>query len=348
MFWKRYRIDEAAIHDALDGFDAFRGCARTVLIQNGHILITLEIDPAQARAMEDIAQQAEEKIGSLRGAASVRIILTAEREARAPATPSGPHKNAPVSLPNVKHIIAVASGKGGVGKSTVAANLAVAMSKQGLRVGLLDADIYGPSVPMLFGLRGKRPSQSDDGKIVPLQAHGVTVMSIGFMIADDSPAVWRGPMVQSAILQLLRDVQWGTLDVLLLDMPPGTGDAQLTVAQKVPLSGAVIVSTPQDIALLDSIKGIDMFRKVDVPVLGIVENMSLYCCPECGHQSAIFGTGGAEARAKEMNVPFLGRLALDPALRIASDNGTPLAGSEFGAIATKIITKLTSPLVGEV
>ncbi len=334
MLWKKKPPKEEQIRSVLSSMTK---APATILVESGNILVTLEIDPQQAATMEAVSMQIQDVLAALPGATSARVILTAERAA-APTAATSP-KNPPLTLPNVKHIIAVASGKGGVGKSTVAANLAVALAQQGQRVGLLDADIYGPSIPTLFGLRGHKPSQKNE-RIQPLQAHGVSVMSVGFMIAENTPMIWRGPMVQSAILQLLRDVDWGNLDVLILDMPPGTGDAQLTVAQKVPLSGAVIVSTPQDIALLDSIKGIEMFRKLNVPILGLIENMSLFCCPHCGHESAIFGTGGAAQRATEMDIPFLGALPLDPQLRTASDAGTPLAGIEFQKIAAKVTDAL--------
>jgi ATP-binding protein involved in chromosome partitioning len=223
----------------------------------------------------------------------------------------------------VKAIVAVASGKGGVGKSTTAANLALALAANGQSVGLLDADIYGPSMPRMMGIAGK--PQSPDGKrLAPMTAHGIAVMSMGFLVAEDTPMIWRGPMVQSALLQMLRDVEWGELDVLVVDMPPGTGDAQLTMAQQVPLAGAVIVSTPQDIALLDARKGLNMFRRVDVPVLGIVENMSYYCCPNCGHRADIFGHGGARAEAERLGVDFLGEIPLHIAIRETGDGGTPI------------------------
>ena len=240
-----------------------------------------------------------------------------------------------IPLPAVAHIIAVASGKGGVGKSTTAANLALALVGQGLRVGLLDADIYGPSVPRLFGIRHK-PDISADKKIQPIEVYGLKTMSIGYMVAEENPMVWRGPMVMGAIQQLLRDVSWGQLDVLVVDMPPGTGDAQLTLAQQVPLAGAVIVSTPQDLALIDARKGVAMFRKVNVPILGIIENMSYFLCPHCGGRSDIFHHGGAEAEATKEGVPFLGAVPLEMAIRASSDQGKPIVAAEPQSVIAQI------------
>lgn len=235
-------------------------------------------------------------------------------------------KPSAIELRGVKRIIVVASGKGGVGKSTVAANLAVALAQQGLNVGLLDADIYGPSQPRLMGLQGQKPEAAEDGRIKPLQAHGLSVMSIGFMVDDAQALIWRGPMVQSAFKQLLSDVAWdayGTLDVLVLDTPPGTGDVQLTLAQSLSIDGAVIVSTPQDLALADARKGVTMFQRLHVPIVGIIENMSVYCCPNCGHQEAIFGEGGVAKEADALGVDYLGGIALHPSIRTASDGGRP-------------------------
>jgi len=229
-------------------------------------------------------------------------------------------------VPGVRTIIAVASGKGGVGKSTTAVNLALALRASGLKVGVLDADIYGPSIPRMLGISGK-PTSRDGRVLEPMERHGVKCMSMGFLVAEETPMIWRGPMVMSAIQQMLRDVDWGELDILVVDLPPGTGDAQLTMAQQVPLSGAVIVSTPQDIALLDARKGLNMFRKVDVPVLGIVENMSYFSCPNCGHRSEIFSHGGARREAERLGVDFLGEIPLDIAIRETSDGGTPIVAS---------------------
>jgi ATP-binding protein involved in chromosome partitioning len=252
-------------------------------------------------------------------------------------------------VPGVAAIVAVASGKGGVGKSTVTTNLALGLATLGLRVGILDADIYGPSQPRMLGISG-RPNSPDGKTLTPLENYGVKCMSMGFLVPEDSPMIWRGPMVSSALQQMLRDVAWGELDVLLVDMPPGTGDAQLSMSQQVPLAGAVIVSTPQDIALLDARKGLNMFRKVDVPVLGIVENMSLFVCPNCGHESHIFSHGGARLEAEKLGVEFLGEVPLDIEIRETSDSGRPIVVSKpdsahaktFVAIAERIREKVTA------
>jgi ATP-binding protein involved in chromosome partitioning len=256
--------------------------------------------------------------------------LTAEREQGAATTRGGgaPHgrpaaKPTRPVLPGIAAVVAVASAKGGVGKSTTAVNLAVAMAKLGARVGLLDCDIYGPSIPRMMRLRG-RPESPDGKTMKPMESYGVRVMSIGFLVEEDTPMIWRGPMVMGALEQMLRDVQWGELDMLVCDLPPGTGDAQLTMAQRVPLSGAVIVSTPQDIALLDAVRGINMFRRVDVPVLGIIENMSYFVCPKCGERSEIFHHGGARETAARLGVDFLGEIPLDIEIRATSDEGRPI------------------------
>jgi ATP-binding protein involved in chromosome partitioning len=275
----------------------------------------------------------------LSGVVSVTAVLTAERQ---PETEKPPEAEKPL-VPGVGAIIAVASGKGGVGKSTVAVNLALGLAAAGHKIGVLDADIYGPSMPRMMGITG-RPASPDGKVLIPMENYGVKCMSIGFLVAEDTPMIWRGPMVMGALEQMLRDVQWGELDVLVVDMPPGTGDAQLTMAQRVPLAGAVLVSTPQDIALLDARRGLNMFRRVDVPVLGIIENMSYFNCPKCGERSEIFSHGGARAEAEKLGVDFLGEMPLDIAIRETSDGGRPIVVSDpesdnakrFGAIADKV------------
>ena len=296
--------------------------------------VALQVEPAQAKAMEEIRRKAEKAIGNMDGVAKASVVLTAHRAAPKLETQQRPERKIEkIHLPGVKHIVAVASGKGGVGKSTTSVNLAVALKQNGLKVGLLDADIYGPSIPRMMSLSGK-PETTDGKKMIPMRQYDVSVMSMGFLIAEDAPMIWRGPMVHSAITQMFRDVEWGTLDVLVVDLPPGTGDAQLTMAQSVELSGAVIVSTPQDIALIDARKGLNMFKKVDVPVLGIIENMSYYQCPHCGARSEIFGHGGAHHEADNLGVPFLGEIPLDIIVRETSDGGRPVTeGQPDGSFA---------------
>lgn len=319
-----------------------------LVVKDGNVGFSLEVDPARGEALEPLRQAAEAAVFALDGVSSVTAVLTAHSAGGGSAAPAAPPRGdtgaggggarAPL-LPDVGAIIAVASGKGGVGKSTVACNLALGLARLGLSVGLLDADIYGPSLPRMMGATG-RPSTDDAGKtLIPMAAHGLKCMSIGFMVAEDSPMIWRGPMVMSALEQMLRDVAWGALDVLVVDMPPGTGDAQLTMAQRVPLAGAVIVSTPQDIALLDARKGLNMFRKVNVPVLGIVENMSFFHCPKCGERSDIFGHGGARADAEAYGVDFLGEVPLHMAIRSAGDGGAPIVvGAPESPEATAFMT----------
>lgn len=297
-----------------------------IAIQGDKVSISLIADPAQAKAVEPLRAQVEASVNAIPGIAKVLVMLTAERAQQAAPPQPGPRATAAQGrgmIPGVKNIIAVASGKGGVGKSTVSANLALGLSKLGMKVGILDADIYGPSLPKLFGLHGK--PQIDENKIMqPLEAHGLKVMSIGFLVEEETPMIWRGPMVMSALQQMMREVNWGDLDVLVVDMPPGTGDAQLTMAQAVPLAGSVIVSTPQDLALIDARRGISMFKRVEVPILGIVENMSFFVCPHCGTRSDIFGHGGARHEAERLNVPFLGEVPLHIDIRTLSDAGTPV------------------------
>jgi ATP-binding protein involved in chromosome partitioning len=319
-----------------------------VLIKDGHVNVTLEVPANQGPKLEPVRRAAEQAVHNMPGVLSATVVLTAARAAHnQPAKGGAPKGTGRIELPNVKHIVAVASGKGGVGKSTTAVNLAVALSKLGRKVAVFDADIFGPSQPRLLGVSKLKPS-SDGEKVYPVEVHGVKVMSIGFMIAEDSPIVWRGPMVMGALEQMLRDVAWGELDVMIVDMPPGTGDTQLTMSQRVPLAGAVIVSTPQDIALLDARKGLNMFRRVEVPILGLIENMSYHICSKCGHREDIFDHGGAQRTAEELHADFLGEIPLDLKIRMTSDGGMPIVASDpdsphakaYIAIAEKIWAKL--------
>jgi ATP-binding protein involved in chromosome partitioning len=301
---------------------------------------------------------AEAAVRAIPGVTSVLVALTAERRPGTPppqrpgVAPASAHRPAPAGgpqspmskqaeIPGVRAVIAVASGKGGVGKSTTALNLALGLRDLGLRVGLLDADIYGPSVPRLTGIQEK-PQLDDSRRMIPIKRFGLSIMSIGFLVEEEAPMIWRGPMVMSAITQMLRDVDWGQLDVLVVDMPPGTGDAQLTLAQNVPLKGAVIVSTPQDLALIDARRGLAMFTKVDVPVLGIIENMSYFLCPECGTRSDIFGHGGARHEAERLGVPFLGEVPLHMDIRASSDAGRPVVESEPSGSHAEIYRKIAT------
>jgi ATP-binding protein involved in chromosome partitioning len=322
-----------------------------IVASDGKVFLSITVDAAAVKAWEAVRERAEAAIRAVPGVKSVMVALTAERSpgaggaaARPPQRPqSAPHPAhshgarpgpapgaasapSPSGIPGVAAIIAVASGKGGVGKSTTAVNLALGLRDLGLNVGILDADIYGPSMPKLLAIR-ERPQTIGGTRLKPIERYGMPVMSIGFLIEEETPMIWRGPMVMSALTQMLREVEWGTLDVMVVDMPPGTGDAQLTMAQQVPLKGAVIVSTPQDLALIDARRGIAMFRRVNVPVLGIVENMSTFLCPHCGTRSDIFGHGGARAEAERLGVPFLGEVPLDMTIREKSDAGLPVVAT---------------------
>ncbi len=301
------------------------GMISSVVVKNGNVGFAIEVDAEAGEAKEPLRKACEEAIESLPGVLSVTVVLTAHREKPQQAPPTRP-STGKENVSGIRSIVAVASGKGGVGKSTTAVNIALSMAAAGRQVGVLDADIYGPSIPRLLGIKG-RPDATGDRRLKPMENHGVRCMSMGFLVAEDTPMIWRGPMVQSALEQMLRDVDWGELDVLVVDMPPGTGDAQLTMAQKVPLTGAVIVSTPQDIALSDARKGLNMFRQVDVPVFGIVENMSYYNCPNCGHRAEIFGHGGARATAHRLGTKFLGEIPLHIGIRETSDEGKPIVVS---------------------
>jgi len=329
------------------------GMIEGLVVKDGHVGFALEVAPARGRDAEPLRKQCEDVVTALPGILSVTAILTAHQGKQArPSQPAAQHAAPAVAgIPGVESIIAVASGKGGVGKSTVAVNLALGLARQGLKVGLLDADIYGPSVPRLLGIREK-PDQGENHKLIPIAKFGIKTMSIGFLVDEATPMIWRGPMVQSALTQMMNDVLWAPLDVLVVDMPPGTGDAQLTMAQRVPLKGAVIVSTPQDLALIDARKAIAMFEKTKIPILGIVENMSTYVCPHCGTESHIFGHGGARDTAKTMGAPFLGEIPLVGIIRELSDAGTPVTATApdsaeakaYFAIASELAAKLTVPL----
>ena len=331
-----------------------------LVVKDGHVGFSIEVDAERGLKLEPVSKAAEKAVEALAGVLSVTAVLTAHSAGRAAPQAQGHghghghgQPDAKPLVPGVRSIVAVASGKGGVGKSTTAVNLALGLAAAGKRVGMLDADIYGPSQPRMMGISG-RPGSHDGRTLQPMVNYGVKCMSMGFLVAEDTPMIWRGPMVMSALEQMLRDVEWGELDALIVDMPPGTGDAQLTMAQRVPLTGAVIVSTPQDIALLDARKGLNMFRKVDVPVLGIVENMSYFLCPHCGGRSEIFSHGGARREAEKLGVDFLGEIPLHIDIRETSDGGRPIVvsrpESEFAkiyrAIADKVLLKIEARLAG--
>jgi ATP-binding protein involved in chromosome partitioning len=302
-----------------------------LVVRDGNVAFAIEVERERGPQLEPLRKAAEKAVEDLPGVLSVTAVLTAQAPPR--SRPASQPAGSPGARPQrgavrgVGAIVAVASGKGGVGKSTVAANLALALRANGLGVGVLDADIYGPSMPRMLGISG-RPRSRDGKTLIPMENYGLKCMSMGFLVPEDTPMIWRGPMVMSALQQMLREVEWGELDIMVVDMPPGTGDAQLTMAQQVPLAGAVIVSTPQDIALLDARKGLNMFKKVDVPVLGLVENMSYFLCPHCGGRSEIFSHGGARREAERLGTEFLGEVPLDLKIRETSDGGTPITIAE--------------------
>ncbi len=332
-----------------------------LVVKDGHVGFSIEVDPRRGPKLEPMRKAAEKVVEALPGVLSVTAVLTAHSAGHAAPPQQAAHQHghahgqqeAKPLVPGVRSIVAVASGKGGVGKSTTAVNLALGLAASGKRVGILDADIYGPSQPRMMGISG-RPNSRDGKTLQPMVNYGVKCMSMGFLVAEDTPMIWRGPMVMSALEQMLRDVEWGELDTLIVDMPPGTGDAQLTMAQRVPLTGAVIVSTPQDIALLDARKGLNMFRKVDVPVFGIVENMSYFLCPHCGGRSEIFSHGGARREAEKLGVDFLGEVPLHIDIRETSDGGQPIVVSKpdsdfakiYRSVADKVWKKIEARLAG--
>ncbi|WP_420003783.1 Mrp/NBP35 family ATP-binding protein [Arenibacterium sp. LLYu02] len=339
-----------SLKDPVSGSDIVAaGIVRALTLEGGTVRFVLEIDPAKSAIYTPIRAEAEALVARLAGVEKVSALMTAHNtktpppdlKPNKPAAPQGPQQ-----IPGIAKIIAVASGKGGVGKSTVSANLACALAQAGKRVGLLDADVYGPSQPRMLGISG-RPASPDGKMILPLKNHGVTMMSMGLMTNEDQAVVWRGPMLMGALQQMLMQVQWGTLDVLIVDLPPGTGDVQMTLAQKAAVDGAIVVSTPQDVALLDARKGIDMFHKLKVPILGLIENMSTHICSNCGHEEHIFGHGGVAAEAAKLNVPLLAEVPLHLDVRIAADGGAPIVVAKpesaqakaFQDIAAQLITR---------
>ncbi|MDD2861837.1 MAG: Mrp/NBP35 family ATP-binding protein [Acidiphilium sp.] len=346
-------IDEAAVRAALAAFRTQDNAALpesmidSVAVRDGMVQVALGVAKTAAERLEPLRLRLEQHLAALKGVRNATVMFTAPR---APGAGGHQHGAAasppPALLTQVKSIIAVASGKGGVGKSTVAVNLAVSLAAKGMSVGLLDADIYGPSLPRMLGTRGKPELLGN--KLVPIDAWGLKAISIGHVVAEETAMVWRGPMVLNALMQLMTGVEWPALDVMVIDLPPGTGDIQLTLAQRLKLTGAVVVSTPQDIALLDARRGVSMFQQVRVPVLGIVENMSFFCCPNCGTRTEIFGHGGARAEAARIGVPFLGEVPLLPAIRATSDEGTPIAvsapqseaGQAFAAVADAVAAQM--------
>lgn len=305
------------------------GLVSDIAIDGGTVMFALTATPQHMKTMEVLRGAVEKAVLAIPGVSRAIVALTAERAPQQGQPASQTPSQRGSGVPGIKHLIAVASGKGGVGKSTTAVNLALGLQSLGLKVAVLDADVYGPSIPKLFGLTGK-PEASDAAgkKMKPLKGYGVEVMSVGFLVPEDTPMIWRGPMVMSALTQLLRETEWSPADVMVIDMPPGTGDVQLTLAQQTPLSGAVIVSTPQDLALIDARKGLNMFTKVNVPVIGIVENMSYFVCTKCGERHEIFGHGGAREEAARISVPFLGEIPLDKEVRMRSDSGEPVVATQ--------------------
>jgi ATP-binding protein involved in chromosome partitioning len=343
------------------------GMVSDIFINEGSVIFSLTVDAEQAQVMEPLREKAEEVVKALPGVEKVMVALTAERKpgsgasipppakpsakpaAAKPKAPQGAAGGHKLDVKGVKNIVAVSSAKGGVGKSTTSVNLALALQANGLKVGILDADIYGPSIPRLLGIKG-RPMAYKDKILKPMEGFGLKAMSVGFLVDEDTPMIWRGPMVVSALTQMMRDVKWdidGELDVLVVDMPPGTGDIQLTMAQQVPLSGSVIVSTPQDLALLDARKGIAMFEKVNIPILGVVENMSYFLCPSCGERHDVFGHGGAREIADKIGVPFLGEVPLHMDIRERSDSGRPIVATDADSEHSKIYREIARTMAGE-
>src|SRR5215470_5146364 len=354
--FRRQKLSEAQVYDVLKtvkypGYTrdiVSVGLVKSVQVQGQNVEVMVQMTTNQQEVATKIQQAATEAIRALPGIGTVQVEVRGKEQAPTGAqTPQQPTPNA-TPLPGVQNIIAVASGKGGVGKSTVATNVAVALSMAGLHTGLLDADIYGPSIPLMMGVHDK-PQVSSTNRIMPFLNHGVKMQSLGFFLGENAPVIWRGPMVMRAVQQLLQDTDWGELDVLVIDLPPGTGDVQLTLVQTVPLTGAILVTTPQDLALLDVKKGAEMFKQVGAPLLGIVENMSFFTCPDCGKETEIFRRGGGQKESERLGIPLIGRIPLEPEVCDAGDTGVPVAigypdsqaGAEFHKIAAAVVEILS-------
>jgi len=349
----RERVLDAlkTLADPISGQDLVAaGLVRGLVVDAGRVRFVMEVSAQMADRVEPVRAEAEALLKSLDGAEEVMVVMTAQRQAapapelnqrRGPSEAAGPEK-----IPGIDRIIAIASGKGGVGKSTVSANLACALAAEGRRVGMLDADVYGPSQPRMLGVSG-RPASPDGKIILPMRNHGVTMMSIGLMTNDDQAVVWRGPMLMGALQQMMTQVQWGALDVLIVDLPPGTGDVQMTLAQKAQVDGAIIVSTPQDVALLDARKGIDMFRMLHTPILGMIENMSTHICSNCGHEEHVFGHGGVAAEAEKLGVPLLAEIPLHIDIRTTSDGGAPIVISKPDSAQAQAFRRLARGLIDQ-
>ncbi|MEQ9695190.1 Mrp/NBP35 family ATP-binding protein [Shimia sp. SDUM112013] len=326
------------------------GVMRALNVEGNTVRFVLEIDPAKAEMYEPVRAEAEARVKALEGVATASVVLTGH-SAKAPPdlkprSQQQAQSQGPQPVPGVARIIAIASGKGGVGKSTVSANIACALAAEGKRVGLLDADVYGPSQPRMLGVSG-RPASPDGKIILPMRNHGVTMMSIGLMTNEDQAVVWRGPMLMGALQQMMTQVQWGALDVLIVDLPPGTGDVQLTLSQKFALDGAIVVSTPQDVALLDARKGIDMFRQLNIPILGMIENMSTHICSQCGHEEHVFGHGGVAAEAAKLDVPLLAEIPLHLDIRLAADGGAPIVASKPDSAQARAFRDVARALIAK-